>query len=99
MTRAARIIALAKAVTAAEAAAQGFVDAETSELSQLDKRELEQLVALADDLATKARAVALAGALLADSTCVLCAAHYGPTDQAHGVCDEGRPLASPHRVR
>lgn len=44
--RPARIIALAKAVTAAEAAAQGFVDAETSELSQLDKRELEQLVAL-----------------------------------------------------
>jgi uncharacterized protein YfaQ (DUF2300 family) len=67
--RPARIIALAKAVTAAEAAAQGFVDAETSELSQLDKRELEQLVALADDLATKARTVALAGAaLLADST-------------------------------
>lgn len=31
--------------------------------------------------------------------CQLCADHYGPTDQGNGVCDEGKPVASPHRVQ
>ena len=30
--------------------------------------------------------------------CAACAAHYGPSDTARGACDEGKPVASPHRT-
>jgi hypothetical protein len=62
-----RIIALAKATTAAEHAAETFLSADTTETSQLDERALKELIQLADDLATKARTVVqAAGDLLAE---------------------------------
>lgn len=59
-----RIVALAKAVSAAERACGSFIDADTSELSQLDDRALLDLIQLASELRDRAHDVATAAAAL-----------------------------------